>query len=58
MRRADGASKSPLAGVAGTAFAGDWRGLDLVKIVDVMRPSGITMEQLLASIKQQTESPL
>ena len=35
-----------------------WRGLDLVKIVDVMRPSGITMEQLLASIKQQTESPL
>ena len=35
-----------------------WRALDLVKIVDVMRPSGITMEQLLASIKQQTESPL
>lgn len=35
-----------------------WRALDLVKIVEVMRPSGITMEQLLASIKQQTDSPL
>lgn len=35
-----------------------WRALDIVKIAEAMRPSGITMEQLLASIKQQTESPL
>ena len=34
-----------------------WRSLDIVEIADAMKPSGISLEQLLESVKKQTRPP-
>ena len=38
----------------GAEFLAGWRSFDIVEIADAMKQSGISLEQLLESVKKQT----